>query len=94
VREREPDNVGHRCRAENQGRRHPSRDKFLAGWICREKSPQERCAQSIFSLGFHSFSHDIGWFMPRRLPPLNAVRHESLTRAAEELCVTPGAVSH
>ena len=39
--------------------------------------------------------------MPRRLPPLNAVRafeaaarHESFTRAAEELCVTQGAVSH
>jgi LysR family glycine cleavage system transcriptional activator len=37
----------------------------------------------------------------RRLPPLNAVksfeaaaRHESFTRAAEELCVTQGAVSH
>src|SRR3974377_81547 len=39
--------------------------------------------------------------MPRRLPSLNALkafesaaRHESFTRAAEELCVTPGAVSH
>src|SRR5436189_380776 len=39
--------------------------------------------------------------MPRRLPPLNAVkafeaaaRHESFTRAADELCVTQGAVSH
>ena len=38
--------------------------------------------------------------MLRRLPPLNAVkafeaaaRSESFTRAAEELCVTPGAVS-
>lgn len=38
--------------------------------------------------------------MPRRLPPLNALkafeaaaRHESFTRAAEELCVTQGAVS-
>jgi len=37
----------------------------------------------------------------RRLPPLNAIkafeaaaRHESFTRAAEELCVTQGAVSH
>ena len=35
--------------------------------------------------------------MPRRLPPLNALkafeaaaRHESFTRAAEELCVTQG----
>ena len=39
--------------------------------------------------------------MLRRLPPLNALkafeaaaRHESITRAAEELCVTQGAVSH
>jgi LysR family glycine cleavage system transcriptional activator len=39
--------------------------------------------------------------MPRRLPPLNAIkafeaaaRHASFTRAAEELCVTQGAVSH
>src|SRR5213075_1767644 len=39
--------------------------------------------------------------MLRRLPPLNALkafeaaaRHESFTRAAEELCVTQGAVSH
>jgi LysR family glycine cleavage system transcriptional activator len=39
--------------------------------------------------------------MPRRLPSMNALkvfeaaaRHESFTRAAEELCVTQGAVSH
>src|SRR3954449_8267993 len=39
--------------------------------------------------------------VPRRLPPLNALkafeaaaRCESFTRAAEELCVTQGAVSH
>ncbi|MBO0758292.1 MAG: LysR family transcriptional regulator, partial [Bradyrhizobiaceae bacterium] len=39
--------------------------------------------------------------MPRRLPPLSALkafeaaaRHVSFTRAAEELCVTQGAVSH
>ena len=39
--------------------------------------------------------------MSRRLPPLNALkafeaaaRHESFTRAAAELCVTQGAVSH
>src|SRR3954471_131288 len=39
--------------------------------------------------------------MPRRLPPLNALkafeaaaRYESFTRAAEELCVTQGAISH
>src|SRR5881397_367789 len=43
----------------------------------------------------------IGRPMPRRLPPLNALKafeaaacHESFTRAAEELCVTQGAVSH
>jgi LysR family glycine cleavage system transcriptional activator len=42
-----------------------------------------------------------GFAMPRRLPTLNALkafeaaaRHESFTRAAEELCVTQGAVSH
>src|SRR5262245_18598545 len=45
--------------------------------------------------------HDHGMRMPRRLPSLNALkafeaaaRHESFTRAAEELCVTQGAVSH
>src|SRR3954451_14312871 len=39
--------------------------------------------------------------MARRLPPLNGLkafeasaRHESFTKAAEELCVTQGAVSH
>src|SRR5512143_2864128 len=39
--------------------------------------------------------------MPRRLPSLKALqafeaaaRHESFTRAADELCVTQGAVSH
>ncbi|MGD9743862.1 MAG: LysR family transcriptional regulator, partial [Dongiaceae bacterium] len=39
--------------------------------------------------------------MPRRLPPLNALkafeaaaRHESFTKAAQELHVTQGAVSH
>src|ERR687898_1505561 len=39
--------------------------------------------------------------MLRRLPPLNALkafeaaaRHQSFARAAEELCVTQGAVSH
>src|SRR2546427_333467 len=47
-----------------------------------------------------SFSHEVGT-MPRRLPQLNALkafeaaaRHVSFTRAAEELCVTQGAVSH
>lgn len=39
--------------------------------------------------------------MPRQLPPLNplrtfavSARHLNFTRAAEELCVTPAAVSH
>jgi LysR family glycine cleavage system transcriptional activator len=43
----------------------------------------------------------LGELLLRRLPPLNALkafeaaaRHESFTRAAEELCVTQGAVSH
>jgi LysR family transcriptional regulator, glycine cleavage system transcriptional activator len=43
----------------------------------------------------------LGTPVPRRLPQLNALkafeaaaRHESFTRAAEELCVTQGAVSH
>src|SRR6201985_2077823 len=52
---------------------------------------------SLLSL---SFSHHLGP-MPRRLPQLNALkafeaaaRHISFTRAAEELCVTQGAVSH
>src|SRR5215218_7858496 len=53
----------------------------------------------MVSLPCLSFSH--GKPMLRRLPPLNALkafetaaRHESFTRAAEELCVTQGAVSH
>src|SRR5580704_104972 len=47
------------------------------------------------------FIHDRQDPMTRRLPPLNGVkafeaaaRHESFTRAAEELSVTQGAVSH
>src|SRR6266853_1138961 len=59
------------------------------------------CAQSIVCLACPSFSHEVGISMARRLPPLNglkafeaAARHESFTRAAEELCVTQGAVSH
>ena len=47
-----------------------------------------------------SFSHEVK-SMPRRLPQLSALRafeaaarHVSFTRAAEELCVTQGAVSH
>src|SRR5262249_47833040 len=59
------------------------------------------CPQSIVSLACPSFSHDVGHPMLRRLPSLNAVRafeaaarHESFTQAAQELCVTQGAVSH
>src|SRR5256885_16340328 len=62
--------------------------------------PAKACRQSIVSLSCPSFSHERR-AMPRRLPPLNALkafeaaaRHESFTRAAEELCVTQGAVSH
>src|SRR6202171_6264988 len=58
------------------------------------------CPPSILSLPCRSFSHEVRP-MPRRLPALNALkafeaaaRHESFTRAAEELCVTQGAVSH
>src|SRR5258708_17524917 len=54
----------------------------------------------MVSLACLSFSHEDP-SMLRRLPPLNALkafeaaaRHESVTRAAEELCVTQGAVSH
>src|SRR5215468_4741157 len=68
-------------------------------WSCsivlRGASPQ-----SIVSRACPSFSHEVGTMRPR-LPPLNALkafeaaaRHESFTRAAEELCVTQGAVSH
>src|SRR4051794_12260889 len=53
----------------------------------------------MVSLASLSFSHDPA--VLRRLPALNALkafeaaaRHESFTRAAEELCVTQGAVSH
>src|SRR3954464_6255596 len=62
-------------------------------------SPPDDCQQSIVSRPGPSFSHDP--CMPRRLPTLNALkafeaaaRHESFTRAAEELFVTQGAVSH
>src|ERR1700746_477009 len=58
------------------------------------------CLNSLFSLSCLSFSHE-SRAMLRRLPPLNALkpfeaaaRNESCTRAAEELCVTQGAVSH
>ncbi|MCB1375745.1 MAG: transcriptional regulator GcvA, partial [Rhodobacteraceae bacterium] len=63
--------------------------------------PEDACPQSIVSLACPRFSHDLPFAMARRLPSLNAVRafeaaarHESFTRAAEELCVTQGAVSH
>src|SRR3981081_3729214 len=53
----------------------------------------------MFSIFFLSFSYEIR-AMPRRLPPLNALRafeaaarSESFTRAAEELNVTQGEVS-
>ena len=59
------------------------------------------CLQSIVSRPSPNFSHEVGSLMLRRLPSLNALkafeaaaRHESFTRAAEELCVTQGAVSH
>src|SRR5258706_1574789 len=58
------------------------------------------CLQSIVSRPSPNFSHEVGSLMLRRLPSLNALRsfeaaarHESFTRAAEELCVTQGAVS-
>lgn len=48
-----------------------------------------------------SFSHDFGLKLARRLPSLNALkafeaaaRHQSFTKAADELSVTQGAVSH
>src|SRR4051794_35460918 len=56
--------------------------------------------QSIVSPPCITFSHEVSP-MRQRLPPLNALkafeaaaRHESFTRAAEELSVTQGAVSH
>src|ERR1700754_3605266 len=62
--------------------------------------PGRCCLQSILSLACLRFFHD-GHTMLRHLPFLNALksfeaaaRHESFTRAAEELCVTQGAVSH
>jgi len=63
--------------------------------------PDTPCAQSIVSLSCPRNSRAKSRSqMPRRLPPLNALkafeaaaRHESFTSAAEELCVTQGAVS-
>ena len=71
------------------------------------KSAEARCPAHLFNLArrarlfypLMSFSHEGGHV--RRLPPLNAIkafeaaaRSESFTRAAEELNVTHGAVSH
>jgi LysR family glycine cleavage system transcriptional activator len=54
----------------------------------------------MLSLSCPNFPHDVVTML-RRLPALNALksfdaaaRHESFTRAADELCVTQGAVSH
>lgn len=60
------------------------------------------CPQILVSLPGMSFCHDVpGAHVLRRLPSLNALkaleaaaRQESFTRAAEELFVTPGAVSN
>lgn len=59
------------------------------------------CSQSMLSLACHNISHVQGCAVSRRLPSLNALkafeaaaRHESFTQAAQELCVTQGAVSH
>src|SRR5437667_10497135 len=69
----------------------------LAGAI---GGPDRSPPQSMLIRSRPNFSHE-GRTMRRRLPPLNALkafeaaaRHESFTRAAEELCVTQGAVSH
>src|SRR5258705_11186078 len=74
------------------------------GWAglsqgARRIEPGMPCQQSINSLPCPRFSHE--GRMPRQLPPLNALkafeaaaRSESFTRAAEELCVTQGAVIH
>jgi len=63
--------------------------------------PDRIIRQSIVSHACPNFSHEVGLDMRQRLPPLNALkafeaaaRHESFTRAAQELFVTQGAVSH
>src|SRR2546429_3830423 len=61
-----------------------------------------RRPQSIVSRACPNFIHVLWCAILRRsLPPLNALRsfeaaarHQSFTRAADELCVTQGAVSH
>src|SRR5215475_13783273 len=62
--------------------------------------PTAPCPERRPDLSSITFSHQ-DRPMPRRLPPLNALkafeaaaRSESITRAAEELHVTQGAVSH
>jgi LysR family glycine cleavage system transcriptional activator len=59
-----------------------------------------RARQTIVSRPWLRLSHAKGVAVVRRLPPLNALkafeaaaRHESFTQAAQELCVTQGAVS-
>src|SRR5713101_3002532 len=88
-------------------RRYPARTDEYSGeaaggpsYADRTNTSEIYCAQSIVFLPCPSFFHEVP-SMIRRLPPLNALkafeaaaRHESFTRAAEELCVTQGAVSH
>src|SRR3954469_14082801 len=76
-----------------------SKSLEMSCWSCSIMRP-DAYPQSIDSRACPSFSHEVG-AMRARLPPLNALkvfeaaaRHESFTRAAEELCVTQGAVSH
>jgi LysR family transcriptional regulator, glycine cleavage system transcriptional activator len=67
-------------------------------------APPFTCRGGKYRLIWLSFSNHFQQLvpsMPRRLPQLNALkafeaaaRHVSFTRAAEELCVTQGAVSH
>ena len=88
-------------------RRYPARTDEYSGkaaggpsYADRTNTSEIYCAQSIVFLPCPSVFHEVP-SMIRRLPPLNALkafeaaaRHESFTRAAEELCVTQGAVSH
>ena len=78
-------------------------DPMILG-VTRVDRPVGYRLQSIVSRACPNFSHDRtgeSFAMRPPLPPLNALkafeaaaRHESFTRAAEELCVTQGAVSH
>src|SRR5215208_1451836 len=83
--------------------RHAAAPLYRGG-PCRQTAasvtPAGHCPQRILSLACLRFFHE-GGKMLRRLPALNALkafeaaaRHERFTRAAEELCVTQGAVSH